>query len=501
MRAPGMTWFRLPIFVWTIYATSLIFMLAVPVLAMALMLVILERILHIGIFDPALGGDPLLFQHLFWFYSHPAVYIMILPGMGVVSEIIPCFARKKLFGYDFVAYSSFGIACLAFWSGRHHMFVAGISVYAALVFSSLSFLVAVPSAIKVFNWTATLYKGSISLRDADAVCPGFRRPVHRRRPDRPVSGDAGHGHARARHLFRHRPFPFHHGRRHGDGLHGRPALLVAEDDGAHVFGMVVAAGRADHLRGLFPDVPAAVRRRLQRHAAALSPLSAGVPGVERDVVGGRSILAVGYVLPLFYLPLLAPLRKSGRGRIRGARPGWNGRPPRRRRATTSPRRQIVVRGPYEYHLEKARMSLEQFAPHRRTSGPRLALTTRFSSGTGSRNSTPTSSSSTRPPPWMWVFLGDRSDVLRHARSLRLAIYHHQYPQAFEKASHKLNWLIGGINTVVLLVSSLMMVLAVHYAKLGRRKQCCRVLALDGCLGVCLSCASRGWNTTSIIATT
>ena len=118
LRAPGLSWFRLPIFVWTMYATSFIFLLAVPVLAMALILVILERVLQIGIFDPALGGDPLLFQHLFWFYSHPAVYIMILPGMGVVSEIIPCFARKQLYGYKFVAYSSFGIAAWDFSSGR-----------------------------------------------------------------------------------------------------------------------------------------------------------------------------------------------------------------------------------------------------------------------------------------------------------------------------------------------------------------------------------------------
>ena len=134
MRAPGLTWFRLPIFVWTIYATSLIFIMAVPVLAMALLLLVLEIVFHVGIFDPALGGDPLLFQHLFWFYSHPAVYIMILPGMGVVSEIIPCFARKKLYGYTFVAYSSFGHCLLELSGVGHHMFVAGISVYAALIF-------------------------------------------------------------------------------------------------------------------------------------------------------------------------------------------------------------------------------------------------------------------------------------------------------------------------------------------------------------------------------
>ena len=173
MRAPGLTWFRLPIFVWTLYATSIIFLLAVPVLAMALMLVVVERLPHIGIFDPRLGGDPLLFQHLFWFYSHPAVYVMILPGMGIVSEIIPCFARKSLYGYKFVAYSSMGIACLGFLVWAHHMFVAGISVYSAMVFSSLSFLVAVPSAIKVFNWTATLYKGSISFATPMLFALGF----------------------------------------------------------------------------------------------------------------------------------------------------------------------------------------------------------------------------------------------------------------------------------------------------------------------------------------
>ncbi|HZT81607.1 MAG TPA: cbb3-type cytochrome c oxidase subunit I, partial [Gemmataceae bacterium] len=173
LRAPGLTWWRLPIFVWSFYATSFIFILAVPVLAMALVLVILERLLHIGVFDPDYGGDPLLFQHLFWFYSHPAVYIMILPGMGIVSEIIPCFSRRPLFGYTAVALSSIGIGCLSFLVWAHHMFVAGISVYAALIFSLLSYTVAVPSAIKVFNWTATLYKGSISFDAPMLFALGF----------------------------------------------------------------------------------------------------------------------------------------------------------------------------------------------------------------------------------------------------------------------------------------------------------------------------------------
>jgi len=161
MRAPGMTWTRLPLFCWSNYAASLIMVLGTPVIAITILLVALERLFHIGVFNPALGGDPLLFQHLFWFYSHPAVYIMILPGMGVISEIVTCFSRKRVFGYEFVALASIAIAVLGFLVWAHHMFVAGISVYAALVFSLLSYLVAIPSAVKIFNWTATLYKGSI----------------------------------------------------------------------------------------------------------------------------------------------------------------------------------------------------------------------------------------------------------------------------------------------------------------------------------------------------
>jgi cytochrome c oxidase subunit I len=161
MRAPGLTWFRLPLFVWAHYATSLIMILGTPVLAITIALVGMERAFHFGFFDPALGGDPLLFQHLFWFYSHPAVYIMILPGMGVISELITCFSRKGIFGYSFVAISSLAIALLGFLVWAHHMFVTGMSVYAAMIFSFLSFAVAIPSAVKVFNWTATLYKGSV----------------------------------------------------------------------------------------------------------------------------------------------------------------------------------------------------------------------------------------------------------------------------------------------------------------------------------------------------
>jgi cytochrome c oxidase subunit I len=173
MRAPGLTWGRLPLFVWSHYATSLIQVLGTPVLAITLVLLAVERIAHVGIFDPHLGGDPVLFQHLFWFYSHPAVYIMILPGMGVVSELITCFSRKRVFGYGFVAAASLAIAVFGFLVWGHHMFVSGQSVYSGMIFSLLSYVVAIPSAIKVFNWTATLYKGSISYETPMLYAFGF----------------------------------------------------------------------------------------------------------------------------------------------------------------------------------------------------------------------------------------------------------------------------------------------------------------------------------------
>jgi cytochrome c oxidase subunit I len=173
MRAPGMTWFRLPLFVWAHYATSLVMILGTPVIAITILLLALERAGGIGIFDPAIGGDPILFQHLFWFYSHPAVYIMILPGMGVISELISNFSRKKIFGYEFIAFSSIAIAVFGFLVWGHHMFVSGQSMYAGLVFSFLTMVVAVPSAIKMFNWTATLYKGSVSFDTPMLYAIGF----------------------------------------------------------------------------------------------------------------------------------------------------------------------------------------------------------------------------------------------------------------------------------------------------------------------------------------
>jgi cytochrome c oxidase subunit I len=173
MRAPGLTWFRLPLFIWSTYATSVIMVLGTPVIAVTLLLVGLERLFHIGVFDPEYGGDPVLFQHLFWFYSHPAVYIMVLPGMGVVSELIATFARKPVFGYSFVAFASVAIAVIGFLVWGHHMFVTTQSMYASMIFSYLSYVVAIPSAIKVFNWTATLHKGSISYQTPMLYALGF----------------------------------------------------------------------------------------------------------------------------------------------------------------------------------------------------------------------------------------------------------------------------------------------------------------------------------------
>jgi len=173
MRCPGMTWFRLPLFIWANYATALIMVLGTPVLAITILLVALERGLKIGIFDPRLGGDPVLFQHLFWFYSHPAVYIMVLPAMGVISELVAAFSRNRVFGYKLVAFASLAIAVLGFLVWGHHMFVSGQSLYAGMVFSVLSMLIAIPSAIKVFNWTLTLWRGEVTFSTPLLYSIGF----------------------------------------------------------------------------------------------------------------------------------------------------------------------------------------------------------------------------------------------------------------------------------------------------------------------------------------
>ena len=173
MRAPGLTWFRLPLFVWAVYSTALVMVLGTPVIAITVAMVAVERAFGLGFFDPKLGGDPVLFQHLFWFYSHPAVYIMILPPMGAISEVIAAFSRKNVFGYSFVAFSSLAIALFGFLVWAHHLFVAGISPYSAMVFSFLTYAVAIPSAVKTFNWTATLYRAAIWWKAPMAWVYGF----------------------------------------------------------------------------------------------------------------------------------------------------------------------------------------------------------------------------------------------------------------------------------------------------------------------------------------
>jgi cytochrome c oxidase subunit 1 len=352
MRAPGLTWWRLPIFVWALYATSFIFLLAVPVLAMAVILVVIERILGIGIYDPALGGDPLLFQHLFWFYSHPAVYIMILPGMGVVSEVIPCFARKDLFGYKAVALASIGLASLSFLVWAHHMFVAGISAYAALMFSLLSYTVAVPSAIKVFNWTATLYKGSISFEAPMLFALGFVCLFT-------AGGLTG--------LFLASL---------GMDMHVHDTYFII----GHFHFIMVGGMVLGYMAGLHFWWPKMTGRMYSEWWSKLSALIIfvgffltflphfvlGYAGMPRryhkyppefqvwNVMSsaGASILAVGYVLPLFYL-----LYSLKRGPIAGPNP-WRATglewqtpsPPPPHNFEVTP---VVVRGPYEYHVEKA----------------------------------------------------------------------------------------------------------------------------------------------------
>jgi cytochrome c oxidase subunit I len=356
LRAPGLTWFRMPIFVWTMYATSFIFLLAVPVLAMALILVVLERILQIGIFDPALGGDPLLFQHLFWFYSHPAVYIMILPGMGVVSEVIPCFARKQLYGYKFVAYSSFGIAALGFFVWAHHMFVAGISLYAAMIFSILSFMVAVPSAIKVFNWTATLYKGSITFEAPMLFALGFVALFT-------FGGMTG--------LFLATL---------GMDMHVHDTYFVI----AHFHFIMVGGMVMGYMAGLHYWWPKITGRMYSDWWSRLTAMIifigffltflpqfvAGYNGMPRRYhmyapefqvwnvmsTAGASILGVGYVLPLLYLiPSLWFGKPAGDNPWQATGLEWQTpSPPPTENFETTP---VVVRAPYQYHLEKAQNEL------------------------------------------------------------------------------------------------------------------------------------------------
>ena len=272
MRMPGLTWFRLPLFVWAMYATSLIFVLGTPVVAITLLLIFVERAFGFPLFDPAIGGDPILFQHLFWFYSHPAVYIMILPSFGVISELVTAFSRKRIFGYAFVAFSSVGIAVLGFLVWAHHMFTTGMSVYAATVFSAITMLIAVPTAVKVINWVTTMYQGSLAWETPMFYVLGFLGLFLIGGLTGLMLATLGRRRSCPRHLLRRSPLPLRDGRRRDHGLLGRPPLLVAEDDRSHVRTRAIEALRRAHLHRLQPHVFPAVPARIHGHAASLSRL-------------------------------------------------------------------------------------------------------------------------------------------------------------------------------------------------------------------------------------
>ena len=310
MRAPGMTWFRMPLFIWSHYATSLIMILGTPVIAITILLLAFERLAHVGIFDPALGGDPVLFQHLFWFYSHPAVYIMVLPSMGVISELIANFSRKNIFGYSFVAFSSLAIAVFGFLVWGHHLFVTSQSVYAGMIFSFLSFAVAIPSAIKVFNWTATLYKSSISYDTPMLYALGFIGLFT-------IGGMTG--------LFlASLAVDVHLSDTYFVVAHFHYIMvggaLMGYLGGLHywwpkISGRMYPEGwgrfqRARDLRRFQPDVPAAVCCRLSGHAAPVSRLSAGVSGVQRALDRGRFDSRVRHVDTGDLLRLVHALRQA-----------------------------------------------------------------------------------------------------------------------------------------------------------------------------------------------
>ena len=296
-----MTWFRLPLFVWAMYATSLIILLATPVLAMTVTMLAVEPIFQIGIYDPALGGDPLLFQHMFWFYSHPAVYIMILPGMGIISEVITRFSQKTSSATRQWPLRASVSRWWAFSSGATTCSWREKGITQRLVFSLLSMFVAVPSAIKVFNWSATLYRGRSRSRlrcftHLDSwLCSRWRR-------HRVIPGHAGNRSSLARHLFRHRAFPLHDGGRDGDGVLCRHSFLLAEDHredvlrflGANVAAILMCVGFFMTFVPQFVAGLSGMPRRYHAYPAELQVLNVLSSA-------GSTVLALGYLLPFSYL--------------------------------------------------------------------------------------------------------------------------------------------------------------------------------------------------------
>jgi len=274
-------------------------LLATPVLAITLTMLMFERATGVGIFDPALGGDPVLYQHMFWFYSHPAVYIMILPAMGVASEVVAAFTRKKIFGYKFVAYSSLAIAFLGFLVWAHHLFVAGISVYSALIFAFLSYFVAVPSAIKVFNWTATLYKASVSWQTPMLYILGFIG-LFTIAVSRVFSFRRSASTSTSPTLTLSWPTSITSWSAACHGLPGWDSLRWPKITG-RMYPEWWPAWRRCSSSSASPDLLPAVHPRLPRHAAPLSRVRAGVPGPERHVdcrrLGARRRLPAADHLP------------------------------------------------------------------------------------------------------------------------------------------------------------------------------------------------------------
>jgi cytochrome c oxidase subunit I len=360
MRAPGLSWFRLPLFIWSTYATSLIIMLGTPVIAITLLLVAAERVLHLGIFDPRLGGDPVLFEHMFWFYSHPAVYIMILPAMGVISELIAAFSRKPVFGYRVVAFASVAIAVLGFLVWGHHMFVAGESVYSATVFSVLSMLVAVPSAVKVFNWTATLYEGSISYQTPMLYALGFIGLFT-------IGGLTGVMVATL-----------------GIDVHVHDTYFIV----AHFHYVMVGGTIMAYLGGLHYWFPKITGRLYPGFLSKLSALLVfvgfnltffpqfllGYMGMPRRYwsyppefqvlnvlsTAGATVLGVGYILPLFYFAWSMKYgKRSGDNPWGAVGLEWDTpSPPPTENFYTTP---VVTHGPYEYNREEVHNRITQEA--------------------------------------------------------------------------------------------------------------------------------------------
>ena len=330
-----MTWFKMPLFLWATYATSLINILGTPVIAITALLVAAERLFNFGFFDPSRGGDPVLFQHLFWFYSHPAVYIMILPAMGVISELVAAFCRKPVFGYTLrgVFEPRHRRARLP-RVGSPHVRRRPVGLRVARVLAA-----ELPGGDPVGREGLQLdgddVQGIGVVADADALRDWLHRPVHDRRADGLVSGVDRAERARDRHLLHHRALPLHHGRRHDHGLPRRPALLVAEDQRPHVSGRPVEAVGRHHLHRVQPDVLPAVPARLSRHAAPLSRVSARVSGVERAVVGRRVDSRRGISAADGRISRGRCGTASRPARTRGARPASNGRRRRRRRQRTS----------------------------------------------------------------------------------------------------------------------------------------------------------------------